>query len=192
MGNKRDIRRDRAGLGPDPSESRRRLVSIDAVDGFRIASGEPDVRGWEVRTLSDRELGSVEDLLIDPDRGEVVMLEVALRGDDVRAEVPLRSVQLDRGRKVVIVDSGDVEAGAGRSPEVRQHERAVQDADEPRASRPAPDSRSADDDIAREERAHDTAEVRRVGSADDGTEERVVERRPMVEEVVVRRRPVDE
>jgi hypothetical protein len=27
---------------------------------------------------------------------------------------------------------------------------------------------------------------------DDGTEERVVERRPMVEEVVVRRRPVDE
>jgi hypothetical protein len=192
MGNKRDIRRDRAGLGPDPSESRRRLVSIDAVDGFRIASGEPDVRGWEVRTLSDRELGSVEDLLIDPDRGEVVMLEVALRGDDVRAEVPLRSVQLDRGRKVVIVDSGDVEAGAGRSPEVRQHERAVQDADEPRASRPAPDSRSVDDDIAREERAHDTAEVRRVGSADDGTEERVVERRPMVEEVVVRRRPVDE
>lgn len=187
MAKDRDVRRDRAGHGPDPAESRRGLVSIDAVDGFEIAKGEPDVRGWEVRTLSDRELGSVDDLLIDPDRGEVVMLAVALHGDDIRSQVPIRSVQLDRGRRVVLVDSADVEHGSSRgvSEPVRDSRR-----DEPRR-----------DDVRRDEVPRDEERVvladdrprqeRRDEVAADGTEERVVERRPYVEEVVVRRRPVE-
>lgn len=214
MGRDRNVRRDRAGLGPDPAESRRRLVSIDAVEGFRVADGEPDVRGWEVRTLSDRELGDVEDLLIDPDRREVVMLEVALRGRDLRAEVPIRAVQLDRGRKVVVVDSGDVEAGTSRSPEARRprpdddltrDRYAAGDAGADARARDVTDERDVRSrDLAR---GADTADARRTeesrlaerarhaegaGSPDADIEERVVERRPIVEEVVVRRRPVDE
>jgi sporulation protein YlmC with PRC-barrel domain len=125
MAKDRDSRRDLAGVGPDPSESRRRLISIDDLDGYKVASGEPDIRGWDVATLNGRELGSVEDLLVDPDRGEVVMVEVALRGDKLHAEVPLRSVQLDRKRKVVIVDSGDIESGTHH--DVRARDRLDRD-----------------------------------------------------------------
>jgi hypothetical protein len=175
MAGKRDTRRDRAGLGPDPAESRRRLVSIDTIAGFEIASGEPDVRGWNVRTLGDRALGQVEDLLIDPDRKEVVMLEVALHGNDVRAEIPLRSAQLDRERKVVIVDSGDVESGTTRRVDVRDEVRDVPDEE------------------VRQVRAEEprTARVEERLETDD-VEERVVESHPYVEEVIVRRRRVEE
>jgi hypothetical protein len=100
-------RRDMAGVGPDPTHTGG-LVRIDDLDGFKVASGEPDVRGWDVCTLSGAEVGEVDDLLVDPRRGEVVMLEIDIKGSGRHAEVPVRSVQLDRDRKVVIVDSSDV------------------------------------------------------------------------------------
>jgi sporulation protein YlmC with PRC-barrel domain len=199
MGKDREIRRDQAGVGPDPAESRRRLISIDDLDGYRVAEGEPDIRGWEVTTLNGRELGSVGDLLVDPERGEVVMVEVEMRGDGVHAEVPLRHVQLDRKRNVVIVDSGDLEGG--NRYEARARERMA-DADRehfrstygnnPRDVRYA-DSR---DERMAVEREADTREERvardRDTDRDDNVEERVVERRPVIEEVVIRRRVVDE
>jgi hypothetical protein len=183
MARDREVRRDRAGFGPDPSESRRRLVSIDALKNFEIAKGEPDVRGWEVRTLSDRDVGSVEDLLIDPERGEVVMLQIGLHDDRLRSEVALRSVQLDRGRNVVLVDSADVDAGA-RNPggEVREDYREP-DVEPGRtvAADGAEGARRGEvrtDDPIREEDA-------------GAVTEEVVERRPYVEEVVIRRRPAE-
>jgi sporulation protein YlmC with PRC-barrel domain len=179
MAKKRDLRRDRAGVGPDPAESRRRLVSIDDLDGYSVADGEPDVRGWDVCTLGGRELGEVEDLLIDPERGEVVMLEIELRGDGLHAEVPLRSVQIDRKREIVVVDSGDITDGVRN--DVRARDRL--DPTEREAIRGS--YRNTSRDVRYDERGEDE------GLA-EGTEETVVERRPMVEEVVVRRRPVDE
>jgi sporulation protein YlmC with PRC-barrel domain len=103
--------RDRAGVGPDPHAARR-LVPLNDLHGYDFAKGEPDVRGWDVVTLGGRELGEVEDVLVDPDRREVVMLEVDLREDGIRAEVPIRAVQLDRDRKVVLLDSGDLDQDA--------------------------------------------------------------------------------
>jgi sporulation protein YlmC with PRC-barrel domain len=178
--------RDRAGVGPEPDRSRRRLVSMDDLDGYTFADGEPDIRGWEVCTVGGRELGDVTDLLVDPDHGEVVMLEVNMRSDGLRVEVPIRAVQLERDRRVVTVDSGDIEAGRETSREARLDDRVDATARQTIRSEPeaAPDVRHAtpanDED----------AVARRVD--EDGTEEVVVERRPVVEEVVVRRRPVDE
>jgi sporulation protein YlmC with PRC-barrel domain len=209
MAKARDIRRDHAGVGPDPSEGRRRLVSIDDLSGYTVAKGEPDVRGWEVCTLGGRELGEVEDLLIDPDRGEVVMLEVELSGESgFHAEVPIRSVQIDRKRKVVLVDSGDISDGVRHDKRARDR----MDADERENIRGA--YRDTRRDVRYGERVehdelrsdHSDADRNDVDRGDvdrgdvdrgdagrnDGTEEHVIERRPMVEEVVVRRRPVDE
>jgi sporulation protein YlmC with PRC-barrel domain len=194
MGRDRNTRRDSAGHGPDPSESRRRLVSIDDLSGYTVAKGEPDVRGWEVTTLGGRELGAVEDLLIDPERGEVVMLEVELRGDgEVHAEVPIRSVQIDRKRKVVMVDSGDINDGLRHPVRARDRMDEVERENIRGTYRDARDVRYGervehDERVEQGERAEHDERV----TAADGTEERVVERRPMVEEVVVRRRPVDE
>lgn len=181
-------RRDLAGVGPDPERSRRNLVSMDDLDGYSFVDGEPDIRGWDVRTLNGREVGEVEDLLIDPDRGEVVMLEVELRDGGVHAEVPIRSVQLDRAGKAVIVDSGDIDArhdirARDRMADVDRNDvrERYRDTGDRRVRYGAHD-RDRDGDI-------DSEDVRRT---EDGVEETVVERRPVIEEVVVRRRVVEE
>jgi sporulation protein YlmC with PRC-barrel domain len=176
-------RRDQAGVGPDPEQARRHgLIPMREMDGFTIADGEPDIRGWDVRTLSGREIGEIEDLLVDRERGEVVMIEVEMRESGVHAEVPIRSVQLDRERKVVIVDSGDLEARPDQRP--RERARVVERGDQVADSR---------DDVSRRvtyaARDEHPEDVERTA---EGGDEVVVESRPMVEEVVVRRRPADE
>lgn len=179
---KERTRRDQAGVGPDPETARRHgLIPMRDMEGFTIADGEPDIRGWDVRTLSGREIGEIEDLLVDRERNEVVMIEVQMRETGVHAEVPIRSVQLDRERKVAIVDSGDIEARSDQ----HTHQRGVIERTDHIADERDADARRITYG-AREGRPED---VERTAERGD---EVVVERRPMIEEVVVRRRPADE
>jgi hypothetical protein len=98
--------RDAAGVGPYVREGAR-LESI-RHQTWQIADGSADVRGWEVRTLSGREVGRVQDLLVDPELREVVLLDVDLAGTTARGLVPLRAAQIDRDARVILVDSADV------------------------------------------------------------------------------------
>ena len=70
-----------------------------------VADGEPDVRGWDVVSADGRDVGEVEDLIVDTDAMKVRYLEVDIDGqhqaDDVF--VPIASADLDRDRKRVIV-----------------------------------------------------------------------------------------
>src|SRR5919199_4689523 len=100
-------RRDRAGVGPSARTSVR-LVPLKELDSWKIAEGEPDVRGWEVRTVSGRDIGEIDDVLVDPEAREVVMLDIDLRGTDRHTLAPIRAVQLDRARRVAIIDSADL------------------------------------------------------------------------------------
>lgn len=99
--------RDAAGIGPYAAE-RERLTPLSMLDSWKVSDGEPDIRGWEIRTVSNRQLGTVADLLIDRDAGEVVMIDVDLPGSDRHTFVPIRVVQLDRTRRVVLMDSADL------------------------------------------------------------------------------------
>jgi hypothetical protein len=99
--------KDAAGIGPYARE-RARLVPMSRLKGWNVQKGEADIRSWEVRTVSGRVLGHVRDLLVDTDAGEVVMIDVDLAGTDRHASVPLRVVELDRGRRVVRADSADL------------------------------------------------------------------------------------
>jgi hypothetical protein len=119
---------------------------------------------------------------VDRERGEVVMIEVEMRETGIHAEVPIRAVQLDRERKVVIVDSGDIEERPDQRP--RERARVVE-----RGGHVA-DTR--DDGSRRVTYAARDGHPEDVERTADGGDERVVESRPMVEEVVVRRRPADE
>ena len=178
------IRRDMAGVGPDPSYTGE-LVSLDDLDDFKVADGEPDVRGWEVMTLAGTEIGEVDDLLVDPRRGEIVMLDVDIKDSDRHAEVPLRAVQLDRKRKVVIVDSGEVD---GYVPEHRRERLAADERDRLRDTY-RDRNREVRYDL-RDRDARDTSD--RAVIDDDPVEETIIDRKPVVmEEVVVRRRTVD-
>jgi PRC-barrel domain protein len=166
----RDRQRDAAGIGPYARDAER-LVRLSDLGKWDVAEGEPDIREWDVRTVGGRELGKVKELLVDPDAGEVVMLDVDLTGSDRHALVPLRIVEIDRARRVVRMDSADL------TPE---EEEAVADASGDAAPR----------ERARRDRTWaDTGRVKYAGRGDD---EVVVERRPVVEEVVVRRRLLDE
>lgn len=159
-------RRDSAGVGPDPMLTGKLSRMRDMRD-FKIGNGEADIRGWDVRTLSGSEVGTVDDLLIDPHRGEVVMVDIDLKDSKQHVSVPIRTVQIDRTRNCIIVDSG----------EVRSAQNAINGyLDEP-------DEVVVDDARDVDARAADT----RV----DASDEVVVERRPVIEEVVVRRRVVD-
>jgi hypothetical protein len=99
--------RDAAGIGPYARE-RERLTPLSTLDSWKVSEGEPDIRGWEIRTVSGRQLGTVADLLIDRDAGEVVMIDVDLPASDRHTFVPIRVVQLDRGRRIVMMDSADL------------------------------------------------------------------------------------
>lgn len=165
------LRRDAAGVGPYARDAER-LVPLKDMGSWDVAEGEPDIRGWEVRTVGGRELGKVKELLVDPDAGEVVMLDVDLTGSDQHSLVPLRIVEIDRPSRIVRMDSADLTPA----------ERAAADASADR-------ERPADRPVDRERRWADTGRVRYPSRGD---EEVVVERRPIVEEVVVRRHVVDD
>ena len=167
----RDRQRDAAGIGPYARDAER-LVPLSELGRWDVAEGEPDIRGWEVRTVGGRELGKVKELLVDPDAQEVVMFDVDLTGSDRRAQVPLRIVEIDRARRLVRMDSADL------TPAEQEAVAEADDKDQPIRDR-----------VARERTWSDTGRVKYASPAD---EERVIERRPIVEEVVVRRRVVDE
>jgi sporulation protein YlmC with PRC-barrel domain len=99
--------RDAAGIGPYARE-REGLVTLSSLGSWNVSDGEPDIRGWEVQTVSGRKLGTVAELLIDPKAGEVVMLDVDLPGTDQHSFVPIRVVQIDRTRRLVLMDSADL------------------------------------------------------------------------------------
>lgn len=98
--------RDAAGVGPYARE-RENLVPMSTLASWTVTEGEPDIRGWDVRTVSGRQLGSVADLLVDEAAGEVVMLDIDLPGTDRHTFVPIRVVQIDRTRRIVLMDSAD-------------------------------------------------------------------------------------
>ncbi|MFL5577405.1 MAG: PRC-barrel domain-containing protein [Gemmatimonadaceae bacterium] len=105
--------RDEANVGPDPNRPRN-LIPMRELDDYEVADGEPDIRGWRVFTSSGRELGRIEDLLVDTASDEVVMLDVDLRRNDRHTLAPIRAAWIDREHERVIIDSRELE-GADES-----------------------------------------------------------------------------
>jgi sporulation protein YlmC with PRC-barrel domain len=99
--------RDEASVGPNPRQASelRRLGDLN----YKVADGEPDIRGWTVYASTGRELGKVDDLLVDVDAGEVVMLDVDLRREDRHTLAPLRAAWIDHATKRVVLDAREVE-----------------------------------------------------------------------------------
>jgi hypothetical protein len=81
---------------------------MSTLASWTVSEGEPDIRGWEVRTIAGRRLGAVGDLLIDDTAGEVVFLDIDLSASDRRTFVPVRVVLIDRARELILMDSADL------------------------------------------------------------------------------------
>lgn len=103
MPSHRDRRLDEAGVGPDPTQVRH-LTPLRELRKWRVARGEPDVRGWRVFTSNGRHVGRVSDLLVDDTIAQVVILDVAVLATGKTVLVPLRVAWIDREHKRVILD----------------------------------------------------------------------------------------
>jgi len=86
------------------------LVHTKDLSSFKIPKGDPDPRGWDVRSSDGQTLGKVNDLLVDRVSGRVRYLEVSVDKDVVKAGgrewalVPVGAARLDDDRDDVIVD----------------------------------------------------------------------------------------
>ena len=95
---------------PDPP-GQARLVHLDEVKGeFKVAEDDPDIRGWDVRSSDGRNIGKVEDLIVDTGMMKVRYMEVkvdkdAVGGDDDRYVVlPIGEARLDDDQDDVYVN----------------------------------------------------------------------------------------
>lgn len=88
-----------------------RVVPLDQLDDFKVAEGDPDVRGWEVMSADGRKIGEVDELLVDTNAMKVRYLDVDVDNNLLAGEpdrhvlVPIGYARLDRDRDCVIVDS---------------------------------------------------------------------------------------
>jgi uncharacterized protein (TIGR02271 family) len=88
-----------------------RIVSLDDLEDFEVAEGEPDVRGWEVLSADGQRIGEVDQLLVDTTAMKVRYLDVDLENDligtdeDRHALIPIGFARLDEDNDQVFVDN---------------------------------------------------------------------------------------
>lgn len=88
------------------------LRRLSELEDYDVATGYPDIRGWELQDRQGRDLGSVTDLLIDTSRGEPVSVLIhrkdsnwflELFRENENARLPLSAIDLDEASQVVRV-----------------------------------------------------------------------------------------
>jgi uncharacterized protein (TIGR02271 family) len=96
-------------------EEQYNLKRYSEVDDVEIADHDPDVRGWQVITTDGREIGEVDDLIVDTAAMKVRYLEVDIDrstfglSEDRRVALPAEVVGIDRDNKKVVVSGMSAE-----------------------------------------------------------------------------------
>ncbi len=97
---------------------------------YSVAEDEADVRGWPVVSSAGDAVGTVADLLVDANAGEVVAMDIARANGGPRTLAPVRDAYIDRGARRVVLDarSPGVSAVGGGVPLVERRADRVDDA----------------------------------------------------------------
>jgi hypothetical protein len=87
----------------------RRLQELDRSD-FEVVDGQPDIRGWDVKTPSGKMIGDVEELILDAKNKKVRYMVVDLDDndldlDDRKVLIPIGLAELDKDDDNVILPS---------------------------------------------------------------------------------------
>jgi hypothetical protein len=88
-----------------------RVVPLGQLDDFKVAEGDPDVRGWEVLASDGKKIGEVDELLVDTGAMKVRYLDVDVDqgmvagGTDRHVLIPIGYARLDQDRDCVMVDA---------------------------------------------------------------------------------------
>lgn len=90
------------------------LAPLSRLDDLKVASGQPDVRGWDVIASDGKKIGKVDDLLVDVNARRVVYLGVDVdrglfaslfSGQDSPGHVLIPIEEADLGSSRVMVNS---------------------------------------------------------------------------------------
>lgn len=93
------------------TETTGRIVPLNELDDFKVAEGDPDVRGWDVVASDGTTIGRVANLLVDTTAMKVRYLAVERdtgwfdTSDQPDVLVPIGAARLDRDDEQVRVDS---------------------------------------------------------------------------------------
>lgn len=68
--------------------ARSRVAALRNLRGYKVAEGDPDVRGWEVTGGDGLRIGTVNDLLVDTVAGKVRYLDIELDSGLYREGTP--------------------------------------------------------------------------------------------------------
>lgn len=85
------------------------LARLGDMKDFEVADGDPDIRGWDVKTPDGMRLGKVEELIADPSTMEVRYMEVKVdskaagRSDTQYALVPIGTARLNDDKDDVVI-----------------------------------------------------------------------------------------
>ncbi|MDQ3289208.1 MAG: DUF2382 domain-containing protein [Pseudomonadota bacterium] len=104
----------------DPSRhndaaTRAQLARLHELNDFKVADGDPDVRGWPVKTSDGRRAGKVDDLIVDTGAMQVRYLDVELDrktlnlNEERHVLVPISNARLDDVNDDVLLGSMTVE-----------------------------------------------------------------------------------
>lgn len=120
----------------DPEQTNR-LSSIEELEDFEVAEGDPDPRGWEVLGADGQRIGAVEDLIVDTTAMKVRYLDcnvdeerLGLDTTNRHVLIPVGFARLDEEDNQVVVDRissqdvGDLPAFSGL-PLARDDENAL-------------------------------------------------------------------
>jgi uncharacterized protein (TIGR02271 family) len=184
-----------------------RVVPLNSLPGYKVADGEPDIRGWDVVASDGRRLGRVDDLLVDTQANKVRYVDVD--GEGRHVTIPIGYATLERERREVLVDRlGEEQYSAlpsyDRGPITRDYEEQVGRACRVDASAATPDFYEADAFRGRDEMRLTLSEEqlsvgkREVSGGEVGVHKHVETRHvheevPLRhEEVEIERRPISE
>lgn len=93
-------RRNDAGNRGDFNGSDSQLYRLGELENYKIASDEPDVRGWTIVDRDNKEFGTIEELVVDPDKKKVRYLDVNTSRyrpseEEHRLLIPIGLAQID-------------------------------------------------------------------------------------------------
>lgn len=85
----------------------RRLQELDRSD-FEIVKGEPDIRGWDVKTKGGEKIGSVEELILDAQEKQVRYMVVDMKDNELELDhrkvlIPIGLAELDEHDDDVLI-----------------------------------------------------------------------------------------
>lgn len=67
------------------TDNNKELFYLDELSGYKVASDDCDVRGWDVKDADNRTIGRVDDLMVNKKAERVVYLDVEVNRDIIEA-----------------------------------------------------------------------------------------------------------